>query len=316
MQWLRDNYSELNVMPYGAIIGGYGRLFEDASGFGYVAVASIVLCIALPAILPVVSLAGWGAVRLSGQWRSLPVGHALVMSFLALCVIALVISTYPRPDVMHLAFVVAVPYVLTALLLYRYWPRSRYLVAYLFLWAAVLGWNYAGTLASLRPVSTPVGELRVAPASIGSVERLFAAVRPGNTLYVHPYLPVMYFLTQTENPTRYSYLGPGLMREPEEADALASLTSNPPQWVLHLELTGEEFLRVFPNAVRLNSRFERIEAWIEANYVPVEEPLTVAGYQLLRRRELVQTAGNRLFVGVGPGLDMNAGVDDGELGSQ
>ncbi len=283
IRWLRDNYGAVNVMPYGEVIGGYGYLFEGVSGIGYLIVANLVLWLALPAVLPVVSVAGWTLAGLTGHWRKLPERHGIVASFLILCVLALVASTYPRPDVMHLAFVAAIPYALTALLFYRFLPPARYFAAYICLWAALMGWNFGAQLAALRPVVTPVGRLGAAPDSVPALERLVSLTQPGETLYVHPYMPVFYFLTQTRNPTRYSYLAPGMMTAAEEADALASLTADPPEWVLFLELSQTEFLRVFPNATELDHRFHRIESWIKKNYIPTAPPLQLAGYQLLRR---------------------------------
>ena len=32
---------------------------------------------------------------------------------------------------------------------------------------------------------------------------LLEQVRPGQSLFVHPYMPILYFVTQARNPTRY-----------------------------------------------------------------------------------------------------------------
>ena len=57
MLWLSHNYTAVNVMPYGSIIGGYGALLEDTDGALELAIRVIlVMCVALPAILPPLSL--------------------------------------------------------------------------------------------------------------------------------------------------------------------------------------------------------------------------------------------------------------------
>ena len=112
--------------------------------------------------------------------------------------------------------------------------------------------------------------------------RAAARVRPGDGLYVHPYMPVLYFLTQAHNPTRYSYLAPGMMAGREEQQTLQALEQRPPAWVLYLPLTREEYLRVFPNAKGLNHQFIGIEQWIARNYTATG--LAIGGYQLRQRR--------------------------------
>ena len=94
----------------------------------------------------------------------------------------------------------------------------------------------------------------------------------------------MHFLTQAKNPTRYSYLAPGMMAAREEQETLTALEHRPPDWILYLPLTRDEFLRIFPNATGLDSRFTKIEQWIEGNYAPTG--VAVGGYQLRQRRQL------------------------------
>jgi hypothetical protein len=94
---------------------------------------------------------------------------------------------------------------------------------------------------------------------------------------------MLYVLTQAENPTRYSYMWPGLMSHDDAEAALKDLKKSPPKAVMFLEVDRDEYLRVFPNAYNLNHRFPNIEDWIAREYVPVEPPLTVSGYRLYLR---------------------------------
>ena len=110
--WLSRNYAAVNVMHYGAIIGGYRALFEGARAWELPIRACVVLCIALPAVLPVVALVGGTALCARHEGR-----HLL---YLLLCVLALVVSTFPRSDIAHLAYVAALPYAVAGIVLYHW----------------------------------------------------------------------------------------------------------------------------------------------------------------------------------------------------
>src|SRR5262249_9248004 len=77
------------------------------------------------------------------------------------------------------------------------------------------------------------------------------------------------------------FLQPGMMTGKDEQELLEELQSNPPHWLMYLHLDRAEFLRVFPQGASLDSRFERLEAWLDRNYQPAG--VTVAGYPLWRR---------------------------------
>src|SRR6202035_2381868 len=87
--------------------------------------------------------------------------------------------------------------------------------------AALFGLNDITGSLSAHAVSSPVGAIRVAPNLALEVEKLLAEVHPGQTLFVYPYSPIQYFITQARNPTRFSYLAPGMMTGQEEAEVLA-----------------------------------------------------------------------------------------------
>ena len=116
------------------------------------------------------------------------------------------------------------------------------------------------------------------------MRELLAHVDRNDSLFVFPYQPIHYFLTQARNPTTFSYLAPGMMKEAEETAALEQLRSRPPDWILYLPLTDAEFARVFPNTEGLDWRFHRLEAWIAEHYRPLERPeVNIGGYQLMQR---------------------------------
>jgi len=281
MRWLSRNYSTVNVMAYGATIGGYGNLLAGPLSLDLVMRVLIVFCLALPAILPVTNLLGW---TISLQKIGEPARRAII--YLLLCSFALVVSTYPRPDLMHLAWVAPVAYALGAVLFAVAMPKwSQAAAIVITMFGSTLLLLHLATTLSATPLATPAGEVRISNDSVESVKAMLALVKPGDSAFVHPYKPLLYFLTQTKNPTRYSYLAPGLMTDQDEQSALSDLRRAPPQWVFFLRLTPEEFLRVFPNADRSRIHFPALENWIDANYSAVTPPLHVAGYNLLRRND-------------------------------
>jgi hypothetical protein len=262
-------------MRYGSIIGGWSALFQGAGAWELPVRFCIVFCLALPAVLPVVALAGGAAFWLRRREAMLP--------YLLLCVIALVASTYPRSDVAHLAYVSALPYALAGILVYRLLPaRPRaWLVISLAAWAGVFALQ-AQLPGSLAPLETPVGEVRATAGEAPAVRELLSRVHPRQSLFVYPYKPLLYFLTQAENPTRYSYLAPGMMTREDGQIVLSELRARPPEWLLYLDLDATEFTRVFPSSQGLDVHYPQIESWIKANYRSAGSP-SLGGYVLLRR---------------------------------
>jgi 4-amino-4-deoxy-L-arabinose transferase-like glycosyltransferase len=275
LAWLSRNYSAVNFMPYGSIIGGWSALFEGATAWELPVRICIVLCLALPAILPVVGVAAGAFYWFRHRDSGLP--------YLALCILALVISTHPRSDIAHLAYVAALSYAAAGILAYRWLaPRPRaWLAASIGVWAAVFAWQgqAAGKLTTLQ---TPVGAVRASAWEAPDIAALLSRVGAKPSLFVYPYKPLLYFLTQAQNPTRYSYLSPGMMTSEDARLALSELQARPPAWVLYLDLDRSAFERLFPSAKGFDPHFPEIETWLKANYQP-SGATPVAGYSLLRR---------------------------------
>ena len=279
MLWLSRNYSAVNVMPYGAIIGGYRDLIKGGPSLEWIIRVGIVICLALPAILPVLSALGWSA----AMWRHRR--NAPEVIYLLICMAALIASAYPRQDVAHLAFIAALPYALGTALIARYLPRRAGAAVFgcvLFI-GVMFGYHSAAELLAERRIQTPVGVVRLGPEEIPEVEALLKSVHPGDTVFVHPYQPLLYFLTQARNPTRYCYLAPGMMTEADELVTLQGLEQSPPKWIMHLDIAPEEFARVFPSSDPSTLQYKSIEYWIHQKYsVPDSQGITVVGYTLLK----------------------------------
>ena len=150
--------------------------------------------------------------------------------------------------------------------------------------ATVFASNYVRGWRESSPVASPAGTLQVARDQAPDVQRLMQQVHPGDSLFVYPYMPMQYFVTQARNPTRYSYLMPGMMTRSQETEALGELEARPPEWLMYMQLSREELLRVFPNGSDRDWRFAELESWMQQNYRPVEGPsISVGGYRLWQR---------------------------------
>ncbi|MEP7367334.1 MAG: hypothetical protein ABI972_29085 [Acidobacteriota bacterium] len=282
--WLRRNYSEVNVMPYGSIIGGYGRIFDGLSGAAVPFAALFVFFIALPAILPPLAFILW-AVEYRG--RTLSREQASLVSLLLAVMVALTATAFPRADVMHLAFVAALPAALCGAAASRLLPtRAAGLVAVLFsLGALAFASNHIRAFATSVRLNSPAGALLVDREKSDALRQILSLVKPDDTLLVHPYMPVLYFATQGRNVSRFSFLAPGMMTSIEEREMLSSLRAEPPQWVLYQPISREEFLRVFPHAAGLENKFPLVDEFLAQHYeAAAGPPVQFAGYRLLQRK--------------------------------
>lgn len=272
LAWLQKNYSTLNVMPYGSVIGGYGALLDGRSAVELAMQLFLVVGIALPAILPVTAALGWIAQR---GWRNAN------LTYLTAAMIALIATAFPRADLFHLAYVAVLPYALTA----KWLAGLRWAAAPLVPAAAVAAMFFVNTLhraTGHTRLDTPAGTVRAPAAAVQPLRGILGRVSPSHSLYVHPYMPVLYTLTQARNPTRFCYLMPGLMTPEDEEQVLRGLNADPPDFVAFLAVSDAEFLRVFPSATGVSSRFTRVESWILKHY-EADGP-SLAGYQLMRRK--------------------------------
>jgi len=96
-------------------------------------------------------------------------------------------------------------------------------------------------------------------------------VRPSDTLFVFPYRPVAYFLTQARNPTRYSFLQPGMFPEGDANQALRELQAEPPHWLIYSDVPDAEILRLWPVSDPARLHMTGIESFIRDRYRKVDQ---------------------------------------------
>ncbi len=266
--WTASNYTIANHSPYGWIIGGYPHLFQGASTPEALVTAFLLVFITLPATLPIVS-ALW-------LWKRPPRNVAVLLSVAA----ALLLSSYPRWDLIHLNYVAALFYVLAAVLIHGVRFRNILAVAVIVVAVCCAGiaarqrWSEQSRPTGLGIVHGPAADLQ-------AMTMLNAHIHPSDTLFVFPYRPVLYFLTLTRNPTRYSFLQPGMFPESDTRIALQELQAEPPRWMVFMDIPESEFLRLWPGSDPGRLRIPGIESFIHDRYRKVDQ---VSDFQLLELR--------------------------------
>lgn len=256
--WNGSHYAGANYLPYGTLFGrGYGQFFDGATLFEWPIRAIVVLGIMLPILLPPV------AILCFRQWRK-----TAFLRLLFLGGIALVISTFPRMDLPHLTYCAPVFYALLAILAASI-PLPKVRAAILIaatLLAAVYTFNAVVQHSREISLETNIGTVRALPEDLVLVRGIQSEIPRGTSLFVFPYLPIANFFTLSPNPTRYSYLQPGMMSDQDEAAALAELRRSPPARILYFDFPEKELLSIWPASNPARLRFRHLESYIAANY--------------------------------------------------
>jgi hypothetical protein len=270
--WTASRYPAANRVPYGygAIApGGLKAEIAGAHGAGIIARASGFLAVLLPALLPLVVYVGWMVRRL--RRKEIDDREKLAI-LLMLASFGFVISTYPRWSADQLLFIAPIFYVLAAYLISRLIKGrlGRAIAGACALALAVAAFSYSVLNVTAEPViETRVGRLRADASDQSMIKLAVSRISPGDSLFVYPYLPMIYFLTGGQNPTRYSFLQPGMMQEPEYQETLAELRARPPKWVFFFGLPLATYHGIWPAADPAALNLTPVDHFIISNYHPV-----------------------------------------------
>jgi hypothetical protein len=146
-------------------------------------------------------------------------------------------------------------------------------------------WNAVNQRQHLQTAQTRAGAMLGDRKDLDLERALEASVQKDEPFFAFPYVPIAYFLVQGANPTRYSFLQPGMMADADEDQALASLTNSPPAKVFYIDVPEEAYLRLFPSSDPRRLRMRKIEAWLRENYTRDQEfAKRYPGYDLLIRQ--------------------------------
>lgn len=270
LRWTAANYTQANSVPYGAP----GPLPDAArvavSGWWHQAARLAASAFAsLPAVLPAAALGGW-AWRL---WKRREAAETRAIVPLLAVTLALVFSAWPRWSSLQLLFVAAIPFTLCGILLHRWMDARRRpaLYAAFLLLAALAGFQKIAAAFDYSGFSTRAGWMRGTPEDVEFLEPFERRIQPGDSLFVFPYLPVLYPLLDAHNPTRYLYLQPGMMTAGDEREAIAEVEAGRPRWVVMEELPRESILEVWPRSEPSRIPMEAMHRYLRTHYREVEQ---------------------------------------------
>jgi hypothetical protein len=268
--WSASNYSGANRVWYGSVTGGYGNLLRGGSLVDNATTMVLLAFLSLPATLPF-----WSTIWL---WKrpSMTVVTLLATGF------ALVLSTYPRWDLNHLTWVSAPFYALVAALVARASFRKAAASIVLIAAGSCLMVSIQQRFRETTRV-TSIGTVHGSQTDLDVLAKIQARVKPSDTLFVFPYRPLLYFVTGAHNPTRYSFLQPGMFSAKDESNALSDLRAHPPRWVFYTHVPPEAYLRIWPGSDPERLQMRGIEDFLRENYQASEQ---WPDFQLLEGRSL------------------------------
>ena len=237
----------------------------EAAAWQY-AIATAILVV--PAVLPPAAIFGW-----TWFWRAR--GRRADMAEIAPLLgaaAALTLAAWPRWTSDALLHTMALSWFLCALLLYRLTaPRQRFWCC-----GVVLVVSAGSLLPKLvAPWSNALQETRVGslrdPTNQGEVlDGLERWVNPGDTLFSFPYLPSAYYFLNARNPSRYTFLQPGMMTAEDEGRAVAELQLAPPQWVIYEAFPPEAVFRIWPGTDPARIPMAAMNKYLSAHYRQVD----------------------------------------------
>jgi hypothetical protein len=273
--WDAASYGAANRLGYGALAGSW-ETFRRQGCF----LASVVHYAdsMLPVLLPL--LAAMAALIVKARTK-IPPAFALLS---AACIAALA-ACLPRLGAAQLLFVAAFFWIL-------FWSaagsilsfRAQTWVACCLLVLAPLAWVFGWTHRDLRGIDTPAGRLAVSRLHFVTLNDLLSVVRPGESVFVYPYLPALYFVAGVNNPTRYAWLQPGMMGAREVATAIQDLRARPPRWIVWHDFTDAFVLKNWPSSDRARLRFPAMESFLETNYHVVNpDGVVPTGFRLMEK---------------------------------
>ena len=307
MLWSGSNYPRANTVSYGMVIGGWSGVLADAAGVQRVLITIILFFIVIPAYLPLANFLAW-PLRL---WRERRLDREIL--YLLTAAAGLWLSAYPW-FLGHLINAAAPAFVLGGTLIHRIARRGRAPLAVASCFCSVLFlWNTLRPGWSAPKAATRVGPVHGHPSDLAMARNVAATIGPGQTLFVFPYKPIIYFLTGGRNPTRYSFLQPSMMNDRDELSVLDDLRRRPPEWVFYEHVPPESYLRIWPGSDPARLRLNRIEDFLVTEYQVYARYRHPAGeYRLLRPRDAYDSAARAASTAsASPGTTASQGVWSG-----
>ncbi len=276
--WPFQHYSAINQVPY-----AYGTFTFNWRGVPLSTPGSycifLLACLLMVPFLYIVALPGLVALQIFfGRLRPLPADVSLYL----LCGISLWISELHRKDIVHLVFGSPLLLIVSVQLLSHSGRMlSRLALVILTASACTLATCNLMVVLTAHSVSTRVGNVAMLEGGEELVA-LNARLAPGEEIFAYPYCPSYYFLTQTDNPTRFSILQSGYNTPAEVREVIRILESRKVNHVLwDTNFRKKSLALVFPAALQLPDDLAPLETYLRDRYIPI---YSQNGIQILERR--------------------------------
>jgi len=298
--WPFTNYHKVNFMPY-----GYGLwkwfwtawtsllvpLFHPA-GVAYALAGALLLPFLVVAALPALL----GALALSG--RQAAFNRTTLPYWIAGA--ALWISEIHRPDITHLIYGSPLLLLLSICIwqqqpgrLWRCGARALAISVLLFATYSALVTQAARTKMVTR--RGPVYGF----ADDAALDFLDHQIRPGDAVFVYPYYPMYYFLSETTNPTRYSILMYHINTDAQFREAISALERRKVRYVLWDTLVdGPNLKQWFPSYQHPSPDKLLMEPYLAEHY---EQIGSKNGFRLMQRKDDASASGRRNLPAAAPG---------------
>jgi 4-amino-4-deoxy-L-arabinose transferase-like glycosyltransferase len=234
--WPLRYYSAVNSVSYGyQDWSGVAR--ESMFGSGplvgrLTALVTVAPCFVVP-VLPIISVVLLGHWLLAARQGALEKGRAAYYLLVCSSQAGLLLSiVFVRANATHFIYLSPLFFLVVAWLMDGTNLRSSILCSlrplltfFAFMTCTALG---LALLVANRNASSTIqtrrGQLQaMAPDAV--LEYIDAHVAPGSKIFVYPYLPLFYYLTETFSATRYEYLQPGLHTVKQDRDALGEMAA-------------------------------------------------------------------------------------------
>jgi hypothetical protein len=260
--WPSRNYSGVNVVPYAqGIVHYYWDHFVIAgSGFRWTVVTASILILpfflvaALPVLLPVLAF----------RYRRNAAQPEILL--LWLCGVALWLSEFHRKDIPHLVFGSPLLIVLFVYYLQQYRAKLADLALQILAISATCLACFNLFLAlSARPVATRAGSVALLKSD-PIITVLQSKADAGEEIFAYPYCAMYYFLSATENPTRYAALLYNFNTPSQFEEVITVLDQRRVKYVVWNKGFEENAKAVFPGMKNVRGDQLIIEPYLESHY--------------------------------------------------
>jgi hypothetical protein len=256
-------YGPMNIVPYASGMAenywNHRAIFSPGM-YWTVPLAAVcfvpfVFCAALPGVSLVLAAANRRTV------------FEPILLLYALCGAALWLSEYHRKDISHLVMGSPLLVILCIHWITGYKNKvANYALQVLLICATCLALLNLVLTFYTHPVETRVGTIamyKVDPVLAYIQEH----VKEGQEIFVYPYCPIDYFLTATENPTRYSGLTYHYSTTEQYEDAIGTLEQRKVRYVVwNMSYFDKAIPEAFPSLPRISKNDYIMEPYLEAHY--------------------------------------------------